>query len=570
MGESAGLGNGAGVAVIGGGVCGAGAAAALISASRGRGMTVQVTLFASPSASEIRPPLILTPECRSRLASMGCRVDPEWRALSLEGVEVISSGRRERLTAPSGALWLIEGRHPGESGTELVRQALLSSAALLGARIIRRQVDQVERVRVFRGRRDQPSELAPLAVRFGGKVERFDAAVLATGAGGPLGERFFPGFKPAATLEAVHARLHYPWGTWLGPHWLRLLLDPLRGVDGLFLIPCGRSVHAVAFGAGLTQSDLCQALMVAAREGYLPDGFELRGVRPGRVPFGPGSHLASEGQLAVGPAASGHPFQLGIAESLSSCSRAAIALLDGGGPGGKLERSYVAEGVFELLEDAAFGARALKWLRRAGPRASEAVRRARDRQPGGSCYSPGVLGLSSPTARSLFRTARGLGLRELFRSLFLSPPSPGPTPLPEPNLYFVVDDHPPTREALTEYLRARGAQVVAFSDELSLFAAAAQRPPAVILLDVVLPWVDGLQLCEGLKQHPLTRTARVLVMSGLDRPHIRARAIEAGAEAFLAKPFPPALLWALLTGEAPPSVSPVREGAKAAPGTAAR
>jgi CheY-like chemotaxis protein len=78
---------------------------------------------------------------------------------------------------------------------------------------------------------------------------------------------------------------------------------------------------------------------------------------------------------------------------------------------------------------------------------------------------------------------------------------------------------------------------------------------------VVLHWVDGLRLCEGLKQHPLTRNTRVVVMSGLNRPHVRQRALAAGAEAFLPKPVEPERLLRQLMGHGPvPTVSaPVAE-----------
>jgi len=69
----------------------------------------------------------------------------------------------------------------------------------------------------------------------------------------------------------------------------------------------------------------------------------------------------------------------------------------------------------------------------------------------------------------------------------------------------------------------------------------------------VLHWVDGLRLCEGLKQHPLTRNTRVVVMSGLNRPHVRQRALNAGAEAFLPKPVEPERLLRQLMGHGLPA-----------------
>jgi CheY-like chemotaxis protein len=135
---------------------------------------------------------------------------------------------------------------------------------------------------------------------------------------------------------------------------------------------------------------------------------------------------------------------------------------------------------------------------------------------------------------------------------------PVPTAIPalEPDLYYVVDDDPDQREAMTQLLESTGATVVSFADELALFCAVARRPPTAILLDVVLHWVDGLRLCEGLKQHPLTRQTRVVVMSGLNRPHVRQRALAAGAEAFLPKPVEPERLLRQLMGHGPVATGP--------------
>jgi CheY-like chemotaxis protein len=258
----------------------------------------------------------------------------------------------------------------------------------------------------------------------------------------------------------------------------------------------------------------------------------------------------------VGAAAFGHPLQLGLSETLASCSRAAVALLDAGLEGPALERRYVREGLSELLEDATAGARSISWLRRAGRRAPQAFLTARNRGSGGM-GGGGVLGLSTPSPLALLSTARWAGIRETMASWVRTTVEPLPTTIPtlEPDLYYIVDDDPDQREAMTQLLESTGAHVVAFADELALFCAVARRPPTAILLDVVLHWVDGLRLCEGLKQHPLTRDTRVVVMSGLNRPHVRQRALDAGAEAFLPKPVDPERLLRQLMGQLPDSLS---------------
>src|SRR5262249_56594994 len=101
----------------------------------------------------------------------------------------------------------------------------------------------------------------------------------------------------------------------------------------------------------------------------------------------------------------------------------------------------------------------------------------------------------------------------------------------DPGLIYVVDDDADARESLREQLSLGGAEVVTFADELELLAAVAHRPPAAVLLDVVLERVDGIRLCRRLAEHPSTRRTPVYVMSGLGGPPLRRPARPAGATA---------------------------------------
>lgn len=550
-----GLTNGSRVAVVGGGVAGAAFAAALLQLARSRGRKLDAQVYrghGGPSATSA--PALLTAECRSRLAALGCKVSSQWRDLELRGFEIVSSGQKEVLASAPNALWVMDDWPTGGGGMARLRQALEETAVAQGATFVDRIATLVERHPIPAG--TVTLSRAPqgeLVVRAGGAGERFHAVALATGARGGLGERFFPRFEGAPTLPAVHARLRYgglrhrelPLG--------RLLLEPLPGVDGLYLVPCPQSVYVLAFGRAVEPADLCQALMVAARDGHLPDGFELHELSQTRIPCGAGGRLVAEGQVAVGAGAVGHPLQVGVSETLCSASRGAVALLEHGHKARALGRRYVHEGMLELLEDAVDAARALPWLKLSCERAAEAFAQARALNPLGTPFTGGILGLSTPTARALLTVARRKGCARWLSSFFRAAVEPLQVSIPvvERDLYYVVDDDAQAREALTSFLEAQGAEVVAFADELALYCAVARRPPTAILLDVVLNWVDGLRLAEGLKQHPLTRGSNVIVMSGLNRPHVRDRALKAGALGFLPKPFDPHLLWQLLGGRLP-------------------
>jgi len=545
------------VAIIGGGIAGAGLAASLLFNGRARGISLDVRVYSQGESDSVLPPVVLTPECRSRLAALGCRVPLEWRSHELRGVEILAEGRRELLPAPPGGLWVVDGGPQGQGGLAVVREAMAAAATAQGARFVERHVDRVERQPPAPDAPEAVRNSGPLVVRAQGSGDRFHAAALATGAKSSLGEAFFPGLRPAPTVAAVQARLRQDSSRLTVSPLARLWISPLPSVDGLFLLPGAQSVYALAFGPTVTPADLCQVLMMAARDGLVEEGFELSALETTRLPFGPGRSLVAQGQVVVGPAALGHPLQVGLSETLATCSRAAVGLLDAGLDASALERRYVREGLSELMEDAAAGARSIAWLRRAGRRAPEAFLAARRRGAVGGVYSGGVLGLAAPTPLALLASARWAGLREVVSSWMRTTVEPVPMSMPtlEPDLYYVVDDDPDAREAMTQLLESTGATVVSFADELALFCAVARRPPTAILLDVVLHWVDGLRLCEGLKQHPLTRNTRVVVMSGLNRPHVRQRALNAGAEAFLPKPVEPERLLRQLMGHGLPALT---------------
>ncbi|MET0401127.1 MAG: response regulator [Cystobacter sp.] len=551
------LASGSRVAIVGGGIAGVGLAASLLFNGRARGCALDVRVYESGRPDLVAPPAILTPECRSRLAALGCRVPLEWRAHELRGVELISHGQREVMPAAPGGLWVVDGWPKGLGGLGLVREALAGAATAQGVRFIQRRVERVEQQPVAPDAPAAVRKSGPLVVRAQGSGERFHAVALATGASASLGDSFFPGFEPAPSIAAVQARLRLPSPRMGPPPLARLWMSPLPSVDGLVLLPGTHSVYALAYGAAVTPADLCQALMMAARDGLIEEGFELASLEPTRLPFGPGRSLVAPGQLVVGAAAFGHPLQVGVSDTLASCSRAAVALLDAGLDETSLERRYVRDGLGDLLDDSASGARAVTWLRRAGRRAPQAFLSARHRVAAAGTLGAGVLGLPAPSPQALLAAARWAGIRETMTSWVRTAVEPLPTTIPtlEPDLYYIVDDDPDQREAMTQLLESTGAHVVAFADELALFCAVARRPPTAILLDVVLHWVDGLRLCEGLKQHPLTRDTRVVVMSGMNRPHVRQRALDAGAEAFLPKPVEPERLLRQLMGMVPPQAA---------------
>lgn len=101
---------------------------------------------------------------------------------------------------------------------------------------------------------------------------------------------------------------------------------------------------------------------------------------------------------------------------------------------------------------------------------------------------------------------------------------------------LVVDDIPANVKLLEARLGAEYFDVVtALSGEAAL-AACAQTPPDIVLLDVMMPGMDGFEVCRRLKSDPRTVHVPVVMVTALDQISDRIKGLEAGADDFLTKP----------------------------------
>jgi signal transduction histidine kinase len=101
---------------------------------------------------------------------------------------------------------------------------------------------------------------------------------------------------------------------------------------------------------------------------------------------------------------------------------------------------------------------------------------------------------------------------------------------------LVVDDNPANVELLEAYLLPEKYDVVSAFDGNQALARVAEAPPDIVLLDVMMPGLDGYEVCRRLKTDQKTRFIPVVMVTALKDLDDKVKSIEAGADDFLTKP----------------------------------
>ena len=112
---------------------------------------------------------------------------------------------------------------------------------------------------------------------------------------------------------------------------------------------------------------------------------------------------------------------------------------------------------------------------------------------------------------------------------------------------LAVDDNENNRDVLTRRLQRHGLTVESAADGLQALALVRARSFDLVLLDIMMPELDGYSVLQQMKADPLTRHIPVIMISALDELDGVVRCIEAGAEDYLPKPFNPTLLRARIS-----------------------
>ena len=111
---------------------------------------------------------------------------------------------------------------------------------------------------------------------------------------------------------------------------------------------------------------------------------------------------------------------------------------------------------------------------------------------------------------------------------------------------LVVDDDPLTLEILATILDLEEFTVLTAADGESALAILADTPVDAVVLDVMMPGIDGYETCRRIKADPATADLPVVLLTARDRAVDRRRGEDAGCDAYLTKPFSPLQLIELL------------------------
>lgn len=107
---------------------------------------------------------------------------------------------------------------------------------------------------------------------------------------------------------------------------------------------------------------------------------------------------------------------------------------------------------------------------------------------------------------------------------------------------LVVDDMPENLELYRRLLTPRGYVVAAANSGEQALTMVESAPPDVILLDLIMPGMDGFEVCERLKRNLSTRHIPIIMVTGVADHDANIRALEAGVDDFLTRPIDPVLL----------------------------
>ena len=115
--------------------------------------------------------------------------------------------------------------------------------------------------------------------------------------------------------------------------------------------------------------------------------------------------------------------------------------------------------------------------------------------------------------------------------------NPSTTDQKEPQRILLVDDNPTNLQVLFQTLEGRGYELLIAKSGEDALKIAPKAQPHLILLDIMMPGIDGYETCRKLKEDPETRESAVIFLSALDDAKDKVRGLDLGAVDFITKPF---------------------------------
>ena len=104
---------------------------------------------------------------------------------------------------------------------------------------------------------------------------------------------------------------------------------------------------------------------------------------------------------------------------------------------------------------------------------------------------------------------------------------------------LIVEDSADIAELIKHYLERAGYETTVQSSGRDALLAARQSPPDAVILDVMLPGMDGMQVCQALRAESTTAAVPILMLTARGEEADRVRGLELGADDYVTKPFSP-------------------------------
>ena len=102
---------------------------------------------------------------------------------------------------------------------------------------------------------------------------------------------------------------------------------------------------------------------------------------------------------------------------------------------------------------------------------------------------------------------------------------------------LIVDDNPNNLQVLAQQIRDAGWQVAIAKDGQTAIEQAQYNPPVLILLDVLMPGLDGFETCQKLKALPETKDIPIIFMTALNDTENKVKGLSSGGVDYITKPF---------------------------------